>query len=204
MTLHRPFILGLTGSIGMGKSATARIFSTLGVPVWDADAVVHDLYSGQTPATRGIAKLVPAAVTDQGVDRRILKQKIADMPGLLKKIEAVVHPLVAINREKFFQDALNNNTDLVVFDIPLLFENKSNKNCDAVLVVTASPAEQERRVLERPGMTKETFEFILSHQMPDAEKKAAADYVLETTTPEAAQKFVQDLVAKLTKDRPDA
>ncbi len=200
----KPFILGLTGSIGMGKSATARIFSQLGVPVWDADAAVHDLYSGDTTATRDIANLVPDAVTAQGVDRSILKKKIAATPDLLKKIESIVHPLVAQDRQDFFQTAVENNAPLVVFDIPLLFENNSDKNCDAVLVVTATPAEQKRRVLERPGMTEENFRFILSRQMPDADKRAAADYVLETTTPEAAQEFVRNLVEKLTKGRLDA
>ncbi len=204
MTQERPFILGLTGSIGMGKSSTAQIFSDLGVPVWDADAVVHDLYSGNTPAVRGVQKLAPDAVIDNQVDRQVLKQKIAETPELLKQIESLVHPLVAKDRQDFLQKATDNHAALVVFDIPLLFENGSDRICDAVLVVSASPEEQKRRVLERPGMTEEAFQFILSRQMPDTDKRAAADYVLETTTPQAAQEYVQDLVANLTKDRTDA
>jgi len=197
----KPFILGLTGSIGMGKSATAQIFTNLGVPVWDADATVHDLYFGDTPATEGIRKLVPEAVTKQGVDRSILKQKISKTPELLKQIEAIVHPLVALNRQEFLQRATDNNTALVVFDIPLLLENNNDNYCNAVMVVTTSAEEQKRRVLERPGMTEENFRFIQSRQVPDTDKRAAADYLLETTTPEVAEEFVRNLVAKLTKGR---
>lgn len=204
MKYSGPFILGLTGSIGMGKSATAQIFRGFGVPVWDADGVVHDLYTGDTPATRRIRELSPDSVTDQGVDRSILKQEIAKNPDLLKQIENVIHPLVARNRNDFLQKAAAEKMALVVVDIPLLLETGAEINCDAVLVVTASAEEQKRRVLARPNMTEENLEFILSRQMPDAEKRAAADYILETTSPESANAFVFDLIAKLTKGQTDA
>ncbi|MBV1862846.1 MAG: dephospho-CoA kinase [Rhodobacteraceae bacterium] len=204
MKSSKPFILGLTGSIGMGKSTTAKLFSAENVPVWDADATVHDLYQGDTPAVHAIAKLVPEAVKNQQVDRGTLKLYIAERPELLQEIEALVHPLVSQSREDFLTAAIESGVPLVVIDHPLLFETKGDQLCDAVLVVTASPQEQKRRVMERGEMSEETFEFILAKQMPDVQKRQRADYVLETTTPAAAQEFVLQLIAKISGKTPDA
>jgi len=188
----------------MGKSATTKLFLASGVPVWDADATVHELYHGDTPAVHGIEKMVPEAVINQQVDRGILKKFIAKCPQLLKDIEALVHPLISRSRQEFVSKSTAANANLIIIDHPLLFETKSEIICDAVLVVTTTAQEQKRRVMARPGMTEETFQFILSKQIPDAEKRQRADYILETTTPEAAQEFVQRLIAKINGKIPDA
>ncbi len=191
------FILGLTGSIGMGKSTTSGFFKELGVPVWDADAVVHKLYEGDSAVVQGIAALAPKSVRNQKVNRGYLKHAIKENPKLLKEIEALVHPHVAANRTEFLAVARMGET-LVIIDHPLLYETGEDSRCDAVLVVSASPAEQRRRVMSREGMTEETFQMLLEKQMPDAVKRSKADYILETTTPKAARQFVFELVEKLT------
>jgi dephospho-CoA kinase len=182
--------LGLTGSIGMGKSTTAQMFRDLGVPVWDADAAVHRLY--QSEAVQPVGALCPDSVKDGRIDRAALKDWIARDPTALAKLEAVVHPLVAADRAAFIARA---DAPLVVLDIPLLFE--TGADVDGVLVVTAPPDMQRARVLARPGMDAAQFERILARQMPDAEKRVRADFVIETLDMDSTRAAVQDLVAKL-------
>lgn len=193
----RPFRLGLTGSIGMGKSTTAAFFREAGVPVWDADAAVHGLYAPEGAALAPIARLCPAAVGPQGVDRARLRAAIAEEPALLPRIEAAVHPLVAADRAAFVARAAEAGVPLVVLDIPLLYETGAEQMLDAVLVVTAPASEQRRRVLARSGMTEANLEQILSRQMPDAEKRRRADHLIETRTPEQTRAAVRALIERL-------
>lgn len=192
-----PFLLGLTGSIGMGKSTTANMFREAGVPVWDADAAVHAIYAAGGPGAGALRPLVPAAITAEGaVDRGVLKVAIAADPGLLDRIEARVHPLVAEDRAAFLAATA---APLVVCDIPLLFETGADAWLDAVLVITAPAEVQRARVLARPGMTEAQFAAILARQTPDAEKRARADYVIDSSRGlEDARAAVQDLVASLS------
>lgn len=192
------FVLGLTGSIGMGKSTTADMFRDLGVPVWDADATVHKHYSTGGAAVAPVGALVPEAIKNGAVDRSILRSAIAADPGLLNRIEALVHPLVAQDRKVFRQN--NADAPIVVLDIPLLFETGGDALCDATLVVTTSPDEQRRRVLAR-GTTEKTLEDLLSRQMPDAEKRGLADYIIRTDTLDGTRKDVAHLMSKLTKGK---
>lgn len=172
-------ILGLTGSIGMGKSATAAMFAKRGIPLHDADAAVHALYEVGGKAGPGIAGIVPDAVrADGSVDRAALRAAVIGHPERLAAIEAVVHPLVQAESRAFL--ARHADAALVVLDIPLLYETGAEARCDAVLVVTADPEVQRARVLARPGMTPESFSAILAKQMPDAEKRARADFVIDT------------------------
>jgi len=195
----RPFLLGLTGSIGMGKSTTARFFREFGVPVWDADAAVHRLYGPGAAGTRALRSLVPQAVGPDGVDRAELRRRIRADPDLLARIEAVIHPLVAADRAEFIAGAAHRGAPLVVLDIPLLFESGAEAALDAILVVPASPEEQRRRVLSRDGMTEADFESILARQMPDAEKRRRADHVIETRGLDAVRAQVHDLVERLSR-----
>ncbi|WP_137157018.1 dephospho-CoA kinase [Rhizobium sp. FKL33] len=170
--------LGLTGSIGMGKSTTAELFRAEGVPVIDADSIVHDLYRGEAVAPLGDA--FPGVVVDGQVDRQKLSAALAEAPDRFRVLEAIVHPLVW-KREKALIDAYRESGErLVVLDIPLLFENKAEQRADKVVVVTCAPEIQRERVLERPGMTEEKFALILSRQMPDAEKRKRADFIIDT------------------------
>lgn len=170
------YILGLTGSIGMGKSTTARFFQAAGVPVWDADAAVHRLYEGD--AVPVIARLAPFAVVDGTVDRGRLRDAVLKDPALLKQVEEAVHPLVAQDRQAFLDQ--HAEAPLVVCDIPLLYETGADEWLDGVLVVTASPEVQRQRVLERENMSEEVFNDILSKQTPDAEKRRRADFIIDT------------------------
>ncbi|GGH55396.1 dephospho-CoA kinase [Frigidibacter albus] len=188
---ERPFRLGLTGSIGMGKSTTAAMFAEAGVPVWDADAAVHRLYAPGGAAVPAIAALHPEAVKDGAVDRAALKDWIAQDATALGQIERAVHPLVAADREAFLAAA--SDKPLVLLDIPLLFETGADAQMDATLVVSAPPEVQRARVLARPGMTEAQFELILSRQMPDADKRARATWVIETIGLEATRAAVRDL-----------
>jgi len=191
------FILALTGSIGMGKTTTAGFFREEGVPVWDADAAVHRLYSPGGAAVDVIRDIAPEAVRQGSVDRAGLKKWIAQDPQALKKIEQVVHPLVAEDRREFFELARARGELIVVVDIPLLFETGGQHLADATLVVSAPPQVQKDRVLAREGMTEAHFQTILARQMPDAEKRCRADYVIETTTPEDAKHAVRHLLRDL-------
>jgi len=195
--MKRPFLLGLTGSIGMGKSTTAAFFSAVGVPVWDADAAVHRLYAPGGAACLALENLCPEAVGAKGVDRAVLRDWIAREPAALTQIESIVHPLVAQDRAGFIARAEEAGADLVVLDIPLLFETGNDTEMDATLVVTAPAREQRRRVLERPGMTEDQFERILARQMSDAEKRARATHVIETRTLEETRATVQDLIERI-------
>jgi dephospho-CoA kinase len=169
----RPFVIGLTGSIGMGKSETARLFAEEGVPVFDADAVVHGLYAGE--AADLIEAAFPGTTRNGVVDRSALSKKVTGKPAALKKLEALMHPLVAERREAFLRDT---DTPIVLLDIPLLLETRLP--VDAVVVATAPHHIQRERVLTRPGMTELKFKALLSRQMNDAEKRAQAHYLVIT------------------------
>ena len=173
-------VVGLTGSIGMGKSATLAAFADLGVPVWDADAAVHRLYGPGGAGVAPVRALAPDAVGTQGVDRAKLTAAILADPALLKRIEAAIHPLVAIDRDAFLAEARADGAALAVCDIPLLFETGADAWLDQVVVVSAPADIQHARVLGRPGMTAEALEAILARQVPDAEKRARADYIVDT------------------------
>ena len=194
-----PFRLGLTGSIGMGKSTTAQFFRDAGVPVWDADETVARLYAPGGAGARAIASLRPEAVPHGGVDRAALKRWIAADAEALSRIEAAIHPLVAADRATFLERAEARGEPLVVLDIPLLYETGAEAGMDAVLVVTAPPDVQRARVLGRPGMTAEMFEALLAKQLPDAEKRRRADYVIEADGLEAARGRVLALVHSLRR-----
>jgi dephospho-CoA kinase len=195
------FRLGLTGSIGMGKSTTARLFAEAGCAVWDADAAVHRMYARGGAAVAPMRAAFADAIEDGAVSRSVLKRIIGEDPGALKHIEAIVHPLVAEDRAAFIDNAA---ADILVFDIPLLFETGGNARMDAVAVVSVAPDEQRRRVLERGTMTEAQFEAILAKQVPDAEKRARADYVIVTDTVEHARAQVQDVVSDIRRRMKDA
>lgn len=188
------FLLGLTGSIGMGKSTTAKMFADVGIPVWDADATVHAIYAKGGAAVAKVEAAFPAAIRDGAVDRAALKSIIADQPELLEKIEAIVHPLVAANRQGFIAA---HDDDILLFDIPLLFETGADAWLDAIVVVSTSADNQRARVLDRSGMTAEQFELILSRQMPDKEKRERADYIIETRTLDSARVAVDKVIADI-------
>lgn len=188
------FILGLTGSIGMGKSTTAQMFADEGCEVWDADAAVHRLYDSGGPAVDPMAVAFPDAVKNGKVDRAELKQIIAADPLALKRIEQIVHPLVAEDRALFRKSA---TSDILVFDIPLLFETGGNNRVDAVACVSVPPEIQKNRVLDRGTMTEAQFLQILGKQLPDAEKRARSDFVIITDTVDHAREQVHNIVADI-------
>lgn len=194
------FRLGLTGSIGMGKSTTAAMFAELGLPVWDADAAVHRLYAQGGAAVAPISALCPRAASPQGIDRAALKDWIATDPTALSKLEAVVHPLVAADRDAFIR---TSTSDIVVLDIPLLFEKGTEAMMDATLLCTAPSALQEARVLARGTMTKGQLETILARQMPDTEKRVRATHIVETLSLDSVRAYVQALIAHI-RNRPHA
>jgi dephospho-CoA kinase len=191
-------IVGLTGSIGMGKTTTAAMFAEAGVPVWNADAAVHRLYAPGGAGIAPISRLCPEAVAGGGVDRDILRRWIARDEGALKRLETVIHPLVARDRRAFLAEA---GADVVVLDVPLLFETGGDRACDVTVVVSAPPEVQRARVMSRPGMTEADFDRLLASQMPDAEKRARADYIIETTTLEAARASVHNILREIKGGR---
>ena len=200
MTENRPFILGLTGSIGMGKSAVAAMFQGLNVPVFDADAVVHELQGPGGPLLPAIEAAFPGTTGPDGVDRIKLGAAVFGNAEALKRLEMIVHPEVAEVRRAFLAD--NRDAPLIVFDVPLLYEKDGWQAVDAVEVVSAPAEMQRERVLARPGMTVEKFERILALQVPDAEKRARADYVINTGTSlaetrHAVQRLVHTIIASL-------
>lgn len=190
------FVLGLTGSLGMGKSATAKMFAEEGVPVHDADAVVHDLYEGA--AAPLIEAAFPGTTTAGKVDRDKLAPRVLGDSAALEKLETIVHPLVRRAEQAFLHEAVHKGARVAVLDIPLLFETDGDRRCDAVVVVSAPPEIQRARVFERPGMTEQRFAAILAKQMPDAEKRARADFVVDTSRGfNAARTQVRDILARI-------
>lgn len=186
-------VLGLTGSIGMGKSTTARMFAEEGVPVHDADATVHALYAGE--AAPLIKAVFPGTVTDGRVDRTELGKRVLGDPEAMKRLEAIVHPLVRSAETAFLDRARADGAPLVLLDIPLLFETGGQERVDHVVVVTAPAEMQRERVMARPGMTEERFDAILAKQTPDAEKRRRADFIIDTAHGiEAARQKVRDIV----------
>jgi len=190
------FKLGLTGSIGMGKSTTTDMFRAANVPVWDADETVHRLYAPGGAAVGPVGAAIPEAVQDGAISRPKLKQALARDPSLLNRLEQIVHPLVARDRAEFL--ARHLSAPLVLLDIPLLFETGAQDWLDGVLVVTTDPETQRARVMARPGMTEALFAQILARQIPDAEKRARADHVIETNTLEQTAASVAQLIERLT------
>lgn len=195
------FSLGLTGSIGMGKSTTAGLFAQEGCAVWDADAAVHRLYAEGGAAVAPIRAAFPEAIENGAVSRDALKRIISADPTALKQIESIVHPLVARDREAFRQTA---KSDILVFDIPLLFETGGDAQMDAVACVSIPPDEQKRRVMARGTMTAAQFEQIRAKQMPNDEKCARADFVIVTDTLDHARAQVQDVVRQIRAGLADA
>jgi len=199
-----PYLVGLTGSIGMGKTETAKMFTRLGIPVYDSDAAVHRLYEPGGAAVAEIAKVFPDCVRGSRVDRTELNKYLATDKTAFKKLEAIVHPLVARDQRAFLEEAVKAGAELVVLDIPLLFETGGHERMDAVVVVSAPHAVQRERVLARPGMTADRLDHILSRQMPDAEKRAKAHFVVETDKGlDHAFEQVKAVVADLDQRRRD-
>lgn len=190
------FRLGLTGSIGMGKSTATRMFADAGCDVWDADAAVHRLYAVAGAAVGPIENMLPHAIVEGAVSRDELRGIIAATPAVLGDIEKIVHPLVVADRIAFLKRA---ESDIVVLDIPLLYETDGDAQMDAVVVVSAPADVQRARVLERDTMTEAQLDQILTKQLPDAEKRARADYVIVTDTVEHAAAQVQDVVADIRR-----
>lgn len=190
-------VLGLTGSIGTGKSTTAAMFRDLDIPVHDADAIVHDLYRGE--AVQPVAARFPGALKDGVIDRKALSGLLAEAPDGFRDLEAIIHPLVRAREAAFLAKEREKGVPLVVLDIPLLYETGGEARVDKVVVVTCDPETQRARVLARPGMTEEKFQLILSRQMPDAEKRRRADFIIDTGQGlEAARKQVEEVIAEFT------
>jgi len=203
MSSARPFILCLTGSLGMGKSRTAQFFAELGVPVHDSDAVVHALYEGH--AVSAIEHAFPGATADGKVDRAKLAKMVVGDDAVLARLEAIVHPMVAAARDKFLADAESRGAPVVVLDIPLLFETAGQRGCDAVVVVSAPAEIQRQRAFERPGMTEEKFTALLAKQTPDAEKRRRADFIVDSSQSfDHARAQVRDILQAVAKMRQSA
>ncbi len=191
-------ILGLTGSIGMGKSTTAKLFAEAGVPVYDADATVHKLYEGE--AAPAIEAAFPGTTSDDKVDRAKLSARVVHDPAAMRQLEQIVHQMLGASRQKFFADAEAAGAPVVVVDVPLLFETGGEKRVDAVVVVTTSAELQRERVLERGTMDQDKINSILARQTPDAEKRKRADFVVDTShglDPVRAQ--IKDILAAVVK-----
>lgn len=197
-------VAGLTGSIAMGKSETAKMFAARGIPVFDSDATVHALYGQGGAAVAAVAALAPDAIVEGAVDRSRLARLVQQDPALLPKIETAVHPLVKARQHDFLTEASSGGAQIAILDIPLLFETGREKDVDVVLVVSAGAALQRERALKRPGMTPEKLDFILSRQVPDEEKRARADYVIDTSVNLAETARAVDDVIEALKNRAKA
>jgi dephospho-CoA kinase len=194
-------IVGLTGSIGMGKSTTAKLFAEAGVPVYDADATVHRIYQGEAAAA--IEAAFPGTTAGGKVDRARLSAKVVHNAEAMRRLEEIVHPMVSAHHRKFLEDAERSGASVAVVDVPLLFETGGEKRVDAVVVVTTSPKIQRQRILSRDNMTDAKFNAILARQMPDEEKRARADFVVDTShglDPVRAQ--IQDILKQVAKMPP--
>ena len=191
-------ILGLTGSIGMGKSTTAKLFIEAGVPVYDADAAVHKIYEGE--AAPAIEAAFPGTTVDGKVDRAKLSAKVVHDPAAIKQLEQIVHPMLGASRKKFLEEAEASGAPVVVMDIPLLFETGGEKRVDAVVVVSTDPATQRERILARGTMTNEALDAILARQLPDVEKRKRADFVVDTSHGlDPVRTAIRDILAEVVK-----
>jgi dephospho-CoA kinase len=191
-------ILGLTGSIGMGKSTTAKLFAEAGVPVYDADAEVHKIYEGE--AAPAIEAAFPGTTVDGKVDRARLSAQVVHNPAAMKQLEQTVHPMLGASRQKFFGDAEAAGAPVVVVDVPLLFETGGEKRVDAVVVVTTTPEIQRERVLARGIMDEARFDAILARQLPDAEKRKRADFLVDTSHGlDPVRVRIEDILAEVVK-----
>jgi dephospho-CoA kinase len=191
-------ILGLTGSIGMGKSTTAKLFAEAGVPVYDADAAVHQLYEGE--AAPAIEEAFPGTTSGGKVDRTKLSARVVHDPAAIRRLEEIVHPMLGASRQKFFDDAEAAGAPVAVVDVPLLFETGGEKRVDAVVVVTTSLELQRERVLARGAMDEEKFNSILARQLPDAEKRKRADFIVDTSHGlDSVRARIRDILAEAIK-----
>lgn len=191
-------ILGLTGSIGMGKSTTAKLFMEAGVPVYDADAAVHKIYEGE--AAPAIEAAFPGTTVGGKVDRARLSAKVVQNPAAIKQLEQIVHPMLGASRRQFLEAAEQSGAPVVVMDIPLLFETGGEKRVDAVVVVTTSPETQRERILARGTMSPEALDAILARQLPDPEKRKRADFVVDTSHGlEPVRGAIRDILAEVVK-----
>jgi len=191
-------ILGLTGSIGMGKSTTAKLFAEAGVPVYDADAAVHKIYEGE--AGPAIEAAFPGTTVDGRVDRAKLSAKVVHDQAAIKQLEQIVHPMLGASRQKFLEEAERSGAPVVVMDIPLLFETGGEKRVDAVVVVSTDAATQRERILARGTMTSEALDGILARQLPDAEKRKRADFVVDTSHGlDPVRAAIRDILAEVVK-----
>ena len=206
MTNVRPLILCLTGSLGMGKSRTASFFAEQGVPVYDSDAAVHALYAGE--AAPLIESAFPGTTSDGQVDRAKLAARVVGDGAAFAKLEAIVHPLVAKARDAFITEAQARGAPVILLDVPLLFETGGERHCDAVVVVSAPLDMQRSRAFERPGMTEEKFAALVGKQVPDAEKRRRADFIVDTSQSfDHAREQVRDIlqaIAKMRQSRGDS
>ena len=194
-------VLGLTGSIGMGKSTTAKLFAEAGVPVYDADAAVHLLYEGE--AAPAIEAAFPGTTENGRVDRDRLSARVVHDPDAMKKLEEIVHPMLGASRQKFLRDAERSGAPVAVIDVPLLFETGGEKRVDAVVVVTTTAELQRKRILARPNMTEEKLQAILVRQMPDAEKRKRAHFVVDTSHGlDPVRARIRDILDQAAKMRP--
>jgi len=191
-------LIGLTGSIGMGKSETAKMFAAEGVPVYDADAEVHKLYAPGGAAVAPLEEAFPGVVKDGAVDRTLLSKEVIGNPDALKKLESIVHPLVGQANRAFLENAAKDGAEMVLLDIPLLFETGGRERVDVIVVVSAPYELQRERVLARPDMSEEKFEEIFAKQVSDADKRAGADYIVESDKGlEHARAQVREIIADL-------
>jgi len=191
-------VLGLTGSMGMGKSTTAKLFAEAGVPVYDADATVHQVYEGE--AAPAIEAAFPGTTVAGKVDRAKLSAKVVGDPAAIRRLEAIVHPMLRSYHQKFLDDAERSGVPVAVVDVPLLFETGGDKRVDAVVVVSTSAEVQRQRILARGTMTEEALDALLARQMPDAEKRARADFVVDTSDGlDPVRMRIRDILAEVVK-----